>query len=195
MLLTRSYIRQPTSQSVPYCQQAPKNPELKGLFQCQFASADPNTFVGGLAIGKPGTIPPGHSAPLSPAGSCPANPQGPIADGTQLSDITQNPGAGDTTATNDQQDGGSNNSNSDSNNSSSNTSGDDDCEDDAQTATSSAVASVAATAVGATPSQSAASNNSSPSDNFKLQNGKDAQALNAKFASLNAKSTCSGTYV
>ena len=39
---------QPTSQAVPYCQQAPKNPELNGLFQCQFQGADETTASGYL---------------------------------------------------------------------------------------------------------------------------------------------------
>ena len=83
---------QPTSESVQYCQQAPKNAELNGLFQCQFQGAKADTFVGGVAVGGAGTIPFGLSAPLSPPGSCPANPSGPIPDGQQLSDITQDPG-------------------------------------------------------------------------------------------------------
>ncbi|KAI0351921.1 hypothetical protein OH77DRAFT_1523808 [Trametes cingulata] len=82
----------PTSESVPYCQQAPKNAELNGLFQCQFQGAKQDTFVGGVKVGSPGTIPFGFTSPLSPPGSCPANPTGPIPDGQQLSDITQDPG-------------------------------------------------------------------------------------------------------
>ncbi|CDO68191.1 hypothetical protein BN946_scf184938.g43 [Trametes cinnabarina] len=84
----------PTSQAVPYCQKAPKNAELQGLFQCQFQGASQDTFVGGLKVGSPGTIPFGLSAPVSPPGSCPANPSGPIPDGQQLVDITQQPKAG-----------------------------------------------------------------------------------------------------
>ena len=80
---------QPTSQAVPYCQEAPKNAELNGLFQCQFQSADEQTFVGGLTVGSPGTIPFGQSAPVSPPGSCPASPLGPIPDGQQLLDFIQ----------------------------------------------------------------------------------------------------------
>ena len=77
---------------MPYCQSAPKNAELDGLFQCQFEGANQKTFVGGLALGAAGTIPFGHSAPLAVLGSCPANTAGPIADGTQLTDVTQDPG-------------------------------------------------------------------------------------------------------
>ncbi|KAL4078839.1 hypothetical protein V8B97DRAFT_1864948 [Scleroderma yunnanense] len=88
----------PTSQSVPYCQSAPRNAELNGLFQCQFQGDNPTTFVGGTPVGQSGTIPFGKNAPVSPAGSCPANPSGPIPDGSQLVDITQNPGVGGSSA-------------------------------------------------------------------------------------------------
>lgn len=82
----------PNSLYVPYCQTAPKNSELDGLFQCQFQGASSTTFVGGLAVGAAGTIPFGQTEALSPAGSCKANPDGPIADGTQLVDLTTDPG-------------------------------------------------------------------------------------------------------
>ncbi|EJF60601.1 hypothetical protein DICSQDRAFT_147813 [Dichomitus squalens LYAD-421 SS1] len=45
------------SHAVPYCQEAPKNSELNGLFQCQYLGTDQQTFVGGLALGSAGTIP------------------------------------------------------------------------------------------------------------------------------------------
>ncbi|RPD58844.1 hypothetical protein L226DRAFT_539467 [Lentinus tigrinus ALCF2SS1-7] len=86
----------PTSQAVPYCQKAPKNTELNGLFQCQFQSADEQTFVGGLAVGSPGTIPSGQSVPVSPPGSCAASPAGPVPDGQQLLDFIQDLSAGTT---------------------------------------------------------------------------------------------------
>lgn len=79
----------PTSESVPYCQEAPKNAELDGLFQCQFQSTLQGTFVGGLAVGAPGTIPFGQDAPVSPPGSCPASTEGPVPDGKQLLDFIQ----------------------------------------------------------------------------------------------------------
>jgi hypothetical protein len=84
----------PNSLSIPYCQEAPKNPELNGLFQCQFDGVDPKNFLGGVQVGATGTIPFGLSSPVSPPKSCPANPQGGIADGTQLVDVTQDPGVG-----------------------------------------------------------------------------------------------------
>jgi hypothetical protein len=87
----KKIIVQPNSVSIPYCQQPPKNAELNGLFQCQFVGSKSSVFVGNLAVGAPGTIPFGKNAPLSPPGSCPAHPQGPIADGTQLSDIVTTP--------------------------------------------------------------------------------------------------------
>ena len=79
---------QPNSQAVPYCQKAPNNSELNGLFQCQYQGADQQTFVGDLALGSVGTIPFGLSTPLSPLGSCAANPTGPVVDGSQLIDVT-----------------------------------------------------------------------------------------------------------
>lgn len=85
---------QPTSLSVPYCQTAPKNAELDGLFQCQFQGTNPTEFVGNVAVGQPGTIPFGMSAPVSPPQSCPAHKQGGIADGTQLTAVTTDPGVG-----------------------------------------------------------------------------------------------------
>ncbi|KAI6010761.1 hypothetical protein F5J12DRAFT_821573 [Pisolithus orientalis] len=96
--LAQIFVQQPrnspTAQSVPYCQSAPRNAELSGLFQCQFQGDNPQTFVGGIAVGGSGTIPFGMNAPVSPAGSCPAHPSGPIPDGSQLVGITQNPGVG-----------------------------------------------------------------------------------------------------
>ncbi|KAE9383550.1 hypothetical protein BT96DRAFT_1009042 [Gymnopus androsaceus JB14] len=42
------------------------------------------TFVGGVAVGGTAMIPFGQTTPLNPAGSCPANPTGLIANGVQL---------------------------------------------------------------------------------------------------------------
>ena len=90
-ILNKYFSIQPNSVYIPYCQKPPRNSELEGLFPCQFAGSNPNVFAGNLAVGEPGTIPLGKTAPLSPPGSCPAHPQGPIADGTQLSDIATTP--------------------------------------------------------------------------------------------------------
>ncbi|KAF8074997.1 hypothetical protein FPV67DRAFT_1727256 [Lyophyllum atratum] len=133
-------LAQPTSQSVPYCQQAPKNAELNGLFQCQFAGANPTGIC-------------------CPPGSCPANPSGPIADGSQLVDITQNPGVG----------GGA---------------GDGNAGNTPPKATKpAATVPPASTATVAPPAPPAPSPPLTP-------NGKDAQALNAKFKTLKADSAC-----
>lgn len=163
---------------MPYCQQAPENAELNGLFQCQFKGANPTVFVGGIAVGQPGTIPFGHNAPLNPPGSCPANPSGPIADGTQLVDLTQNPGVGKAAP-----------SQPPSNTSAS------------APSSSSAVAKLPASgnnsgavagSASAPQSTVTASVVSAGSGGFRLQNGKDAQKLNAQFATLTANSPCTG---
>ncbi|KAH9990181.1 hypothetical protein BJV77DRAFT_947759 [Russula vinacea] len=183
--LTQIFAQQPrntpNSLSVPYCQQAPRNAELNGLFQCQFQGANPTQFVGGVAAGQPGTIPFGKQAVLSPPGSCPAHTSGPIADGTQLVDQVSSPGVP---------------SGSGTGNGSGNTPN-----------PSPAPSSASASPVQATPSSPAAAlaspDNSSPAptpssaapsgsgaSGFKVQNGKDAQALNQKFQSLTADSPC-----
>jgi hypothetical protein len=177
---TQIFVQQPrnspNSVSVPYCQQAPKNSELNGLFQCQFKGDNPTTFVGNIQVGQPGTIPFGHSAILSPPGSCAASPSGPIADGTQLTDTTQNPGVAGGS-------GGSANANS------------------PPPASASSPPAAAASAPPqcsppppaantASGSGSGASAGGSGGSNFALQNGKDAQKLNAQFATLSASSSC-----
>ena len=83
----------PDSVSSLYCQQAPRNNELQGLFQCQFQGVNDNVFTGGVARGAAGTVPLGLGS-LSPPGSCPANPGGKIADGQQLNKVVNNPGRG-----------------------------------------------------------------------------------------------------
>lgn len=176
----------PTSLSVPYCQSAPRNAELNGLFQCQFQGDNPTTFVGSITVGGNGTIPFGMSAPVSPAGSCPANPSGPIADGSQLVDLTQNPGVGGTTASNDTT-SGSNGTLTVATPSAtpSSDSSDSDCGEDPSEPMPTASLAMAASspaAASATPS--------SNSGNFKLANGQNAQKLNAQFAALTVTSPC-----
>ncbi|EMD38729.1 hypothetical protein CERSUDRAFT_112455 [Gelatoporia subvermispora B] len=217
----------PSSQAVPYCQEAPKNAELNGLFQCQFQSADEQTFVGGIPVGGNGTIPFGMTSPVSPAGSCPANPSGPITDGSQLTDITSNPGvpgASNSSSSSSSASTGSNNgasgssavsasaapasasatdsataaapSASDSGDDSGDDSDCDDGDDDGSDASSSVASATAApivsTAAAAMPSASApaSSSSSTSSGSFQLQNGQDAQAQNAKFATLSTTSSC-----
>ncbi|KAF9648883.1 proline-rich protein [Thelephora ganbajun] len=151
----------PSSESVQYCQQPPRNPELSGLFQCQFAGAKTQTFVGGVPVGSPGTIPFGLSSPVNPAGSCPASPNGPIPDGQQLVDITQNPGSGGDVKT--RPVSGGNPSRPAKN----------------------------STHIVNKPAPTHTSNVPTPqAGNFRLQNGKDAQKLNAHFTTLTANSSC-----
>ncbi|KAG1732485.1 hypothetical protein EDB19DRAFT_1831308 [Suillus lakei] len=158
----------PTSLSVPYCQSAPRNAELNGLFQCQFQGDNPTTFVGGTACWR---------APVNPAGSCPANPSGPITDGSQLVDITQNPGVGGTTGSMSTTGGSNSTSMVATPSSGSSNSG------DGVPITS---PTMSATSAAAAPSATS----SSTSGNFKLTNGQNAQKLNAQFATLTANSSC-----
>ncbi|KAI0742095.1 hypothetical protein C8Q80DRAFT_1197948 [Daedaleopsis nitida] len=175
----------PNSQAVPYCQQAPKNSELDGLFQCQFQGADQKTFVGGVALGGEGTLPFGHTEPLNPLGSCAANPDGPIADGTQLTDITQDPGLDNVSC--DDSDAASSTTGSGA----TETAGSSKTTAAPQqtTAKAQSTTAVPAQTTAAPPSTTAAASGSSA--NFQLQNALDAQKLNAKFKSLTADSSCS----
>lgn len=166
--LAQVFVQQPrntpSSQAVPYCQQAPQNAELNGLFQCQFAGANQKVFVGGVAVGAAGTIPFGRSAPVSPPGSCPANPSGPIADGTQLSSLTTNPNAPDGS-------GASSGS--------------------APPPASSAAATPAPASSTLASAPSPTSVPAAPSSSgFQVSNGKAAQKLNSQFATLTADSSC-----
>ena len=172
-------LPQPNSLAVPYCQQAPKNSELNGLFQCQFQGANQNTFVGGLALGAAGTIPFGQTEPLNPLGSCAANPSGPIADGTQLTDITQDPGLQNIS-------GGSDNSSASATSTEAPATS-------AEAATSTSEATATNTEVSACGTSSAATTTTAASSsNFQLQNALDAQKLNAQFATLTSDSSCNG---
>lgn len=104
----------------------------------------------------------GHSSPLNPAGSCPANPNGPIPDGQQLVDIAQNPGSGNGVNTRPVLVG--------------NPSG-----------------TVETSTPAVTPVPTPTPNAPIPqAGDFRLQNGKDAQKLNAQFATLTANSSCTG---
>lgn len=117
------------------------------------------------------------SAPVNPAGSCPANPTGPIADGSQLVDITQNPGVSGTTSST----GATGNSTVVTPSSGSN---------GATKSTATTSPSVAGSAI------AAVSSTTSPSGGgFRLTNGQNAQKLNAQFATLTADSSCTGELV
>ncbi|KAK0442789.1 uncharacterized protein EV420DRAFT_1278194, partial [Desarmillaria tabescens] len=89
--LTQLFVEQPRnapdSLQVPYCQTAPKNSELNGLFHCQFAGSDFTKFSGD----QTGNVPLGLDA-VSPPGSCPAKTDGPVPDGVQLNTLVQDPG-------------------------------------------------------------------------------------------------------
>lgn len=124
--------------------------------------------MGGVAVGGAGTIPFGLSAPVNPPGSCPANPSGPIADGTQLDAITTNPRAN----------GGSAPPATVA------------APPAATTVATTAATTVATVATVAAPQVTPATTSGT---GFKLANGQDAQALNAKFATLTANSACTGT--
>jgi len=182
--LAQTFVQQPrnspNSLSIPYCQQAPKNAELNGLFQCQFQGVNPNKFADGSAVGAPGTIPFGQKAPLNPPGSCPANPSGPIAAGQQLTDLVQSPGVS----------GGSSAGNSPAQNPSAAPSS---ASNSTSQATSSSAAPAANTSPSPTPRAVANSSASGSGSGFKAQNGKDAQALNQQFQSLTPNSHCTGS--
>lgn len=197
--LAQIFVQQPrntpNSLAVPYCQQAPNNTELNGLYQCQFQSANQNQFVGGLAVGAAGTIPFGLSAPLSPLGSCPANPSGPITDSAQLVDITQNPGTG-TTSTNTGSNAASATATGTASavSASASATGDDGDDTDDNSCGAASATGGEAIATSVATSAAASSTASTSSSGFKLSNGQAAQKLNAQFASLTAGSSCtSGT--
>ncbi|KAF8523523.1 hypothetical protein BU17DRAFT_63807 [Hysterangium stoloniferum] len=89
--LAQIFVQQPRnapdSLQVPYCQTAPKNPELNGFFHCQFQG----TVASGKFSGdQTGNLPLGVSA-VNPPGSCPAL-NTPVTDGQQLNSIVSNPG-------------------------------------------------------------------------------------------------------
>ncbi|KAH9975209.1 hypothetical protein BJV74DRAFT_798804 [Russula compacta] len=174
--LTQIFAQQarnsPNSLSIPYCQNAPRNAELNGLFQCQFQGVDPNNFVGGLKPGDKGTIPFGQANVLNPPGSCPAHTSGPIAAGTQLVDQVSSPGVPSGTG------GGQGNAQNPSPVSSASTTS-------ATPAESSAAPSAASAAASTSPATS-----SGGAQGFAAQNGQDAQALNQKFQTLTPDSPC-----
>ncbi|KAK0477951.1 hypothetical protein IW261DRAFT_256821 [Armillaria novae-zelandiae] len=180
--LTQLFVQQPRnapdSLQVPYCQTAPKNSELNGLFHCEFAGSDFTKFSGD----QTGNVPLGLSA-VTPPGSCPAKPDGPVPDGVQLNTLVQNPGVGSSGSTS----SGTSSSGSSSGSASSS----------ASPVVSSSTASDAnnagaGDAVGSSPSSSAVASTSTGTSatGFQKQNGEDAKALNTQFASLTASSPC-----
>jgi hypothetical protein len=157
---------------------APRNQELAGLFQCQFQGVNDNVFTGQVALGAPGTFPLGRSSALSPPGSCPANPGGKIADGTQLNAIVNSPGNVSP---------GNNNGNT------GNTPPPAQAVVTPPPATSAAPPPAAAPAPVATPP--AANPPANNASGFQQQNGKDAQALNVQFATLTEGTPCTPGFV
>ncbi|KAF9043858.1 hypothetical protein BDZ89DRAFT_219438 [Hymenopellis radicata] len=220
--LTQLFVQQPRnapdSLQVPYCQTAPKNAELDGLFHCQFAGSNFSQFSGD----QTGNVPLGLQE-VNPAGSCPAKTDGPVPDGVQLNTLVQDPGVG--SASN-----GTGSTNGTTSGTDDTDSDDGDCSDDGEgTVASSAQTGATGVQTGATGVQTGATgvqtgatgvqtgatgvqtgttaasggatattgsaagtstSTSSSSADFILQNGQDAIALNTQFASLTSSSTC-----
>ncbi|KAF9077975.1 hypothetical protein BDP27DRAFT_1207573 [Rhodocollybia butyracea] len=178
--LAQIFVQQPrnspNSVAVPYCDTAPQNSELNGFFQCQFQGSNQKTFVGGVAVGGANTIPFGQTTPLSPAGSCPANPSGPVADGVQLNTLVTSPGTPSS---------GSASTGS----AASSVAAASPASSAAATAPSSATTSSTSDNTGSSAA-AGSSTSSTSSSGFALSNGQAAQALNAQFASLTASSPC-----
>lgn len=171
-------------------------------------------FVGGLAVGAPGTIPFGMTSPVNPPGSCPANPGGPIADGSQLTDITTVPiasgssgPAADPASSSSTAAGPSSTSTTPADSDSSSTTPADPDSDSCPAATATQSPDVTPsttspsmqTSDGATAASLAASTNAPVAGGLSkadlLANGQAAQKLNAQFATLTAGSSCNGMYL
>ncbi|KAK0496622.1 hypothetical protein EDD18DRAFT_1320074 [Armillaria luteobubalina] len=176
--LTLLFVQQPRN-ACPTAKLPPKNSELNGLFHCEFAGSDFTKFSGD----QTGNVPLGLSA-VNPPGSCPAKPDGPVPDGVQLNTLVQNPGAGSS---------GSTSSGSSSSGSSSSPAPASSASSAASSSTASAINNAGADdAVGSSPTSSAVASTSTGTSatGFQKQNGEDAKALNAQFASLTASSPC-----
>lgn len=205
--LAQLFVQQPRnapdSLQVPYCQVAPKNAELNGLFHCQFAGSKFPNFSGD----QTGNIPLGLNAPVNPPGACPAKPDGPVPDGVQLNTLVQDPGAsgavgtgnagagagagsgtgaaaGNTGATGAANGGATGSANGGATGS-------------ANGGATGGAAKGGATGAANNGANGGAAGNAKPTatsgaagGNFKKQNGVDAQAQNQKFASLTANSPC-----
>ncbi|KAK0452076.1 uncharacterized protein EV420DRAFT_690943 [Desarmillaria tabescens] len=175
--LTQLFVQQPRnapdSLQVPYCQTAPKNAELNGLFHCEFAGSDFTKFSGD----QTGNVPLGLTA-VNPPGSCPAKPDGPVPDGVQLNTLVTNPIAGST-----------------SSNSSSSTSSTSVASSGSTTASAAnnggaGVAAGSSSTASAPAVATASTSSAADTTGFQKQNGEDAKTLNAQFASLTASSPC-----
>ncbi|KAK0204287.1 hypothetical protein DFS33DRAFT_1434377 [Desarmillaria ectypa] len=169
--LTQLFVQQPRnapdSLQVPYCQTAPKNSELNGLFHCQFAGSNFAKFSGD----QTGNVPLGLNA-VNPPGSCPAKRDGPVPDGVQLNTLVSNPGVGSTSS------------------GSSSSTGSTSIASSYSTSTAPAANNAGdAVAPGSSPTASAIKSTSTGTG-FHKQNGENAKALNAQFASLTTSSPC-----
>ncbi|KZT24474.1 hypothetical protein NEOLEDRAFT_1179160 [Neolentinus lepideus HHB14362 ss-1] len=175
--LAQIFVQQPRnapdSLQVPYCETAPKNQELNGLFHCQFAGSNFAKFSGD----QTGNVPLGLTA-VNPPGSCPAKPDGPVPDGVQLNTLVTSPGTPQ---------GGSSSGASTGSSAPAITS----------VASQSSATAVVTTSSAAAASTSSTANNSGSSGtaagntkSFTLSNGQEAQKLNAQFAALSASSSC-----
>ncbi|KAF9444810.1 hypothetical protein P691DRAFT_627410, partial [Macrolepiota fuliginosa MF-IS2] len=189
--LAQIFVQQPRnapdSLQVPYCQQAPKNAELNGLFHCQFSGSKFPQFSGDGS----GNVPLGLTA-VNPPGSCPANPSGPVPDGVQLNTLVQNPGVGGATSSGSAGSGAGSASSTGAGSASPSTGVGANNGGSGAAAGDGAPASVpaAATSAAAQAPASTAALAAGATKSFTHQNGLDAQALNQKFASLTASSSC-----
>lgn len=179
---------------MPYCQTAPKNQELNGLFHCQFAGSDFTTFSGD----QTGNVPLGLNE-VNPAGSCPAKTDGPVPDGVQLNTLTTDPGAGGVNNTGDESTEDDNGTVDDDN----------ECTDGGDTGANNGSGATVTVTVTAAPTATAAPStgtvpstgstnttvsdpapSSSSSTDFQRQNGLDAKALNDEFPNISADDAC-----
>ncbi|KAJ3711951.1 hypothetical protein C8R42DRAFT_595303 [Lentinula raphanica] len=190
--LAQIFVQQPRNApdnlQVPYCQSAPKNAELNGLFHCQFASSDFTKFSGD----QTGNVPLGLSA-VNPPGSCPAL-NTPVPDGVQLNTLVTSPGVpegGGNGAANATTTTAANESNSSV--SAASTAAPSTPAPSSSTVANAGVGAAPATEVSATSAPAAvpsAANTTTSASRFQLQNGEDAIKLNSQFAGLTASSSC-----
>ncbi|KAJ3759048.1 hypothetical protein EV360DRAFT_94329 [Lentinula raphanica] len=178
--LAQIFVQQPRNAVLfrfHYCQTAPKNAELNGLFHCQFASSDFTKFSGD----QTGNLPLGLSA-VNPPGSCPAL-NTPVPDGVQLNTLVTSPCNPE----------GGGNAIHLSLASAASTAAPSTPAPSSSTVANAGVGAAPATEVSATSAPAAvpsAANTTTSASGFQLQNGEDAIKLNNQFASLTASSSC-----
>ncbi|KAF8900092.1 hypothetical protein CPB85DRAFT_1439692 [Mucidula mucida] len=164
--LAQLFVQQPRnapdSLQVPYCQTAPKNAELNGLFHCH------GDQTGNVPLGL---------TEVNPAGSCPAKTDGPVPDGVQLNTLVDDPGAGAASS------GTASNGNGTDNTPVDNTGS-------GAAAGNGSVGDNTSSTVTDSTSPATSTSTSTSSSGFAQQNGLDAIALNQKFSTLTADSAC-----